>query len=162
MLLEDIDAAFPSREDADGTDTRPANAGSNVTFSGLLNVLDGVAASEERLVFMTTNHADRLDPALIRPGRVDYTQAVGDASDFQVSDWPDHCLRYNGVTLCCVQIRQIFDRFYSEGQPSDLSLQFAEALRVRIEISCGLWTRLTVPYRRPCRASAWRCCRAIC
>ena len=40
-----------------------------VSFSGLLNALDGVAAGEERVVFMTTNFIDRLDPALIRPGR---------------------------------------------------------------------------------------------
>ena len=30
--------------------------------------LDGVAAGEERMLFMTTNHIERLDPALIRPG----------------------------------------------------------------------------------------------
>ncbi|KAI9340134.1 BCS1 N terminal-domain-containing protein [Zopfochytrium polystomum] len=66
ILLEDIDAAFSKRE---ASDTQGFQ--SMVTFSGLLNALDGVAASEERIVFMTTNHIDRLDPALIRPGRVD-------------------------------------------------------------------------------------------
>lgn len=55
-----------------------------VTFSGLLNTLDGVASSEERLVFMTTNHLDRLDPALIRPGRVDVKQEIGLASKSQL------------------------------------------------------------------------------
>lgn len=33
---------------------------------------------------MTTNHIERLDPALIRPGRVDYVQLVDDATDYQV------------------------------------------------------------------------------
>jgi chaperone BCS1 len=33
---------------------------------------------------MTTNHMNRLDKALIRPGRVDYVQYIGDATDFQV------------------------------------------------------------------------------
>jgi chaperone BCS1 len=47
-----------------------------------------VGHSEERLVFMTTNHIDRLDPALIRPGRVDFVQLVDDASDFQVITVP--------------------------------------------------------------------------
>jgi len=50
-----------------------------VTFSGLLNALDGVASSEERIIFMTTNHYDRLDPALIRPGRVDIHEILDDA-----------------------------------------------------------------------------------
>jgi chaperone BCS1 len=41
-------------------------------------------SSEERLVFMTTNHLDRLDPALIRPGRVDLCLELGDASQAQI------------------------------------------------------------------------------
>jgi chaperone BCS1 len=55
-----------------------------VTFSGLLNALDGVAATEERIVFMTTNHLERLDPALIRPGRVDVQVQVGLATPSQI------------------------------------------------------------------------------
>ena len=42
-----------------------------MSFSGLLNALDGVRSQEGRIVFMTTNHRERLDPALIRPGRCD-------------------------------------------------------------------------------------------
>jgi chaperone BCS1 len=52
---------------------------SSVTFSGFLNALDGVASGEERIIFLTTNHLDRLDPALIRPGRVDLSTLIGDA-----------------------------------------------------------------------------------
>lgn len=104
VLLEDVDAAFPSRTDrATGSHT-----GSEVTFSGLLNVLDGVAASEDRLVFMTTNHIEKLDPALIRPGRVDYVQLVGDATDYQ--------------------IRQLLQRFYPEIS-SETGTAFVAALR---------------------------------
>eukprot|EP01031_Cornospumella_fuschlensis_P038014 gene38014-46187_t len=33
---------------------------------------------------MTTNHIERLDPALIRPGRVDMVQEIGDATDYQI------------------------------------------------------------------------------
>ncbi|PVF93918.1 P-loop containing nucleoside triphosphate hydrolase protein [Serendipita vermifera] len=43
----------------------------SLSLSGLLNALDGVAASEGRLLFATTNHIDRLDEALRRPGRMD-------------------------------------------------------------------------------------------
>ena len=42
-----------------------------MTLTGLLNALDGVVASEARLTFLTSNYPDRLDPALIRPGRID-------------------------------------------------------------------------------------------
>jgi chaperone BCS1 len=56
---------------------------SSVTFSGLLNALDGVASSEERIIFMTTNHYSKLDPALIRPGRVDVQEILDDAQGEQ-------------------------------------------------------------------------------
>ena len=79
VLLEDIDAAF-----ADVT-SRQVHMDNNITFSGLLNTLDGVASSEDRLLFMTTNHVERLDPALIRPGRVDYIEYVGHATEHQAA-----------------------------------------------------------------------------
>merc|ERR1719321_1749331 len=40
-------------------------------LSGILNVLDGVVDTPDRILVMTTNHPERLDPALVRPGRVD-------------------------------------------------------------------------------------------
>ena len=56
---------------------------SSVTFSGFLNALDGVASGEERIIFLTTNHIEKLDPALIRPGRVDLACLIDDASPSQ-------------------------------------------------------------------------------
>ena len=64
ILLEDIDAAFARREKSKDSDN-------GITFSGLLNALDGAASKEGSIVFMTTNHKSVLDPALIRPGRAD-------------------------------------------------------------------------------------------
>lgn len=47
--------------------------GSKVTLSGLLNFIDGIwsACGPERIIIFTTNHKDKLDPALIRRGRMD-------------------------------------------------------------------------------------------
>lgn len=41
-----------------------------LNLAGLLNVLDGVLDCPDRIVIMTTNHPEKLDPALIRPGRI--------------------------------------------------------------------------------------------
>lgn len=49
----------------------------NFDLAGLLNVLDGVVDSPGRVVLMTTNHPDQLDPALIRPGRINTTLHLG-------------------------------------------------------------------------------------
>ncbi|KAH9885745.1 P-loop containing nucleoside triphosphate hydrolase protein [Xylariomycetidae sp. FL2044] len=78
VLLEDVDAIWREREsDAskDGNVTR-----SNCTLSGLLNVLDGVGSQEGRIVIMTTNKPERLDSALVRPGRVDMKVCLGNIS----------------------------------------------------------------------------------
>jgi chaperone BCS1 len=48
-----------------------------LSLSGLLNVLDGVVDTPGRIVIMTTNHPEMLDPALIRPGRVDKKILLG-------------------------------------------------------------------------------------
>ena len=51
-----VDACFPSREEVVDATKHGYNVGNSVTFSGLLNALDGVAAAEGRVLFMTTNH----------------------------------------------------------------------------------------------------------
>lgn len=101
MLLEDIDAAFAKRNQSDHQGYQ-----SMLTFSGLLNALDGVASAEERIVFMTTNHIEQLDPALVRPGRIDMKEFLGNATE--------------------AQIRGMFLRFY-EDKP-DLADQFVRSL----------------------------------
>jgi chaperone BCS1 len=45
--------------------------GDDLNLTGILNALDGVVDTPGRIVIMTTNHPEMLDPALIRPGRID-------------------------------------------------------------------------------------------
>lgn len=96
LLLEDIDATGPARNDNDKKSTATSQShGGRLSFSGLLNALDGVTSAEERIIFMTTNHRERLDPALIRPGRVDYHQHIGWADEHQTMQlflnfFPEH------------------------------------------------------------------------
>jgi chaperone BCS1 len=76
VLLEDIDAVGIKRqvdmtEDEDDDDSDDEKPRSRCTLSGVLNVIDGVASQEGRIVLMTSNMAHKLDKALIRPGRID-------------------------------------------------------------------------------------------
>ncbi|CAL1392027.1 unnamed protein product [Linum trigynum] len=52
---------------------KKSKKGSKVTLSGLLNFIDGIwsACGGERIIVFTTNFVDKLDPALIRRGRMD-------------------------------------------------------------------------------------------
>lgn len=86
VLLEDIDAVWTDRDrEVPERDDRTSGSGSGMpssrcTLSGLLNVLDGVGSQEGRIVIMTTNKPDRLDSALVRPGRVDMKIYLGQIS----------------------------------------------------------------------------------
>ncbi|KAH7352946.1 hypothetical protein KP509_19G071200 [Ceratopteris richardii] len=73
IVVEDIDCSvkLSNREDAkEGTDRQGS---SKLTLSGLLNFVDGLwsCSGEERLFIFTTNFKERIDPALLRPGRMD-------------------------------------------------------------------------------------------
>ncbi|KAK7266273.1 hypothetical protein RIF29_18915 [Crotalaria pallida] len=93
IVIEDIDCSLDltgqrkkkkEKEDEDG-DGKPKdpikkakeeeddNKGSKVTLSGLLNFIDGIwsACGGERIIIFTTNFVEKLDPALIRRGRMD-------------------------------------------------------------------------------------------
>jgi chaperone BCS1 len=83
VLLEDVDAAgVPT---AVRSDEDASNSGA-ISLSGLLNGVDGVTGSNGRVLVMTTNHRDRLDPAFIRPGRVDFEFEFTLATNQQIHD----------------------------------------------------------------------------
>lgn len=76
LLFEDVDALFKGR----------GSAGGGMTFSTLLNALDGVLHPRGALIFLTTNHLDKLDDALRRPGRVDRLLHIPLADVHQASE----------------------------------------------------------------------------
>lgn len=53
------------------------NPKTRLTRGGLLNAIDGVCGPTSRIVIMTTNFPEKLDPALLRPGRIDYKIEFG-------------------------------------------------------------------------------------
>jgi len=119
VLLEDVDAAYNNRRqkvEADGY------AGANVTFSGLLNALDGVASAEERILFLTTNHIERLDEALVRPGRVDMTVRLGNATAYQIS--------------------ALWDRFYGDASETEDAAKVKKDLFMKRLIECRVLPNL--------------------
>lgn len=123
LLVEDIDCAFTRRKQAKGLP-------SGLTFSGLLNALDGVASAEARIVIMTTNHLDRLDPALIRPGRVDVKLWFGNAT--------------------ADQARRLYQRFFPD-RP-DLAGDFADRAGQRKHSMAALQDHLMVHRHSPVEA----------
>ncbi|TVY18360.1 putative mitochondrial chaperone BCS1-B [Lachnellula arida] len=125
VLLEDIDTAGLVRnEQTEAEETKPQTNGETkndfnvvdltkalkkanqqseeerkkgISLSGLLNIIDGVASHEGRVLVMTTNHPEKLDEALIRPGRV------------------DHQVGFDNATQ--TQVKQLFERMYNNDLP---------------------------------------------
>lgn len=76
LLLEDVDVMHAARDRDDDKQ--------GITLSGLLNSLDGVSTPSGIITIMTSNHADVLDDALVRPGRVDRKLLIDYLDDEQL------------------------------------------------------------------------------
>ena len=91
ILIEDIDTYSISnkRDTVNNNSDQPVDSSADklsdsiseisgmLTLSGLLNAIDGIIASDGRILIATTNHLDRLDPALIRKGRFNISVNIG-------------------------------------------------------------------------------------
>lgn len=85
LIIEDIDIVSAAR---DRDDDRKG-----VTMTGLLNTLDGMSTPHGLVIILTTNAREVLDPALIRPGRVDMELHIGYVTDEQLQQL---CERFIG------------------------------------------------------------------
>ena len=109
VVIEDIDtvelpnrASAPMHDAGGGPDRggrrgRDEDARSKLTLGGVLNFADGIRSScgSERIFIFTTNHPERLDPALVRPGRMDMHIELSYCT-FEV--FRSLCRTYLGVT----------------------------------------------------------------
>lgn len=86
-VLEEIDAIGDVVRKRDPK-TRDAHTPveDEVTLAEILTVLDGTIEVPGRILIMTTNHPDLLDPALIRPGRIDVQARFGNADRHLIAD----------------------------------------------------------------------------
>lgn len=81
IILEDVDTVYATKTREDGKDSpKPPNS---VTLGGLLNVLDGQMSPHGCVFGLTTNHLDKIDPALYRDGRIEYREELGYMDDHQ-------------------------------------------------------------------------------
>lgn len=75
VLVEDFDAFFDGRKNV--------NPNSKITFSGLLNAINGVVSNQGRILILTTNRESTVDDALARVGRIDKRFHLGYADRSQ-------------------------------------------------------------------------------
>ncbi len=142
-LMEDIDAVFDGRKNV------AVGHGPALTFDCLLNCLDGVQRADGLMVMITTNHLDRIDPAIgqpgtigSRPGRVDRVVSMGLLDDAGrrklaeriLDEWPEWIddICHSGQTDTPAQFQERCGRLalklhYGEAQGDGADLAVQEA-----------------------------------
>lgn len=126
LVLEDIDAMTSTHDrgiatgDEDETKSKPKHT---VSLSAFLNFLDGVSTPEGLVVIMTTNHPEKLDPALIRSERVHLHLKFGpdlevysrfiqrfypDASVVEITSFAEYCM---SRAISTATLQSVFRRF---------------------------------------------------
>ncbi len=84
IALEDIDCLT---NESQTRGNRILNTNDNLTVADLLNVVDSIGASEDRVLFMTANHPETLDFSLTRAGRIGRKFSVDYATDEELRNF---------------------------------------------------------------------------
>lgn len=92
VSIDDFDCATALHSRSAPTDMAPKGGDSiaelsMLTLSGFLGVMDGIVPLDGAVIFMTTNHLEKIDPAVYRPGRVDRVIELPPVSGETIADW---------------------------------------------------------------------------
>jgi chaperone BCS1 len=82
-----------SFDDTKKTKTILVNPDEPITLDDILNLWDGIRETPGRIMIITSNHYNKLDPALVRPGRIDITLELKNADRTIIGDMYKHLFR---------------------------------------------------------------------
>jgi hypothetical protein len=86
---------------------------SSVTLDDILNLWDGIRETPGRIMIITSNHYDKLDPALVRPGRIDLTLEMTNVTHNIIREVYE---KWFGSQIDEHILSQIEDNFYSPAE----------------------------------------------
>lgn len=124
VFFDEMDSIFRTRGSGVSSDVE------NTIVPQLLSEIDGVEGLENVIVIGASNREDMIDPAILRPGRLDVKIKIErpDAEGardifgkYLVEDLPIHSddlTEHNGSTRACIQamIQSVVERMYSESE----------------------------------------------
>lgn len=84
-----------------------------ITLDDILNLWDGIRETPGRILIISSNHYDKLDSALVRPGRIDITHELNNASHKTISEMYFHLFE-QGIDT--VQLQNITEYFYTPAE----------------------------------------------
>jgi hypothetical protein len=135
-MVADLTAAAAAAAESKDRSANRLNgaAAGKATLSNLLNLIQGIGDAEGRFMVATTNHVDKLDPALIRPGRFNVHVEMGFSRAVDIADMArsyfgasaaiDSALtdgRFPDRALCAAEV---VDRMYSASDVDDFLTTF--------------------------------------
>lgn len=84
-----------------------------ITLDDVLNLWDGLLETPGRILIISSNHYDKLDPALIRPGRIDITLELSHVSRETFSEIYTHLF---GTKINASQLKRVPDKKYTPAE----------------------------------------------
>ena len=94
-----------------------------ITLDDFLNLLDGIRETPNRIFIIASNHWELLDDALIRPGRIDKTIKMGNASHNTISQMYQ---QYYKCSIDTVKLEKINADFYSPAEITNIYVTFKD------------------------------------
>ena len=90
------------------------NAVNDISLTTILNTLDGAVRLNDVVIFMTTNHLENIDPAVLRKGRVDHIYKIEYLKHNEIVDYInlmykdtnfilDENIRFGEIAGCNIQ-----------------------------------------------------------
>jgi hypothetical protein len=94
-----------------------------ITLDDILNAWDGIIETPGRILIISSNHYEKLDPALVRPGRIDITLELLNASHKTISDLYFHLFNKEIDTE---KLKEIKEFFYSPAELINIYITYKE------------------------------------
>ena len=92
-----------------------------ITLDDILNLWDGLKETPGRILGISSNHYDKLDPALIRPGRIDITLNFDNASRDIIQQMHRHFYK---TSIDPDKLKKIKNKFYSPAEIINYYIMF--------------------------------------
>merc|ERR1712008_539820 len=111
--------------------------GSEIKLSDLLEAFDGVLEMKGRMMVMTTNHLEKLDPALIRPGRVDLSLEFKRCNKKAIGDFFETFFPRNNL-----DVKNVADGVWTPADVAQICINHQDDVELAIQ---KIYERKTIP-----------------
>ena len=121
VLLNKIAKKLDDDHKVDWCPIIPPIINDKITLSFILNIIDGIRETPGRIMIITSNDYNSLDKALVRPGRIDMTLEMKNASKQIICEMYNH---YYHEDIPCELIDTVPDYKYSPAEIVNMRLLY--------------------------------------